>query len=574
MQDIKSLFLVFAISLGILTAWDYFFVAPGRQAELARQEAMQVEQKKNDVTVPDASIKELVAQNEAAKLVDRDEILTQTQQERISITTPSLHGSLTLKGARLDDLTLASYREHLEKDSPEVVLLSPSGAKDVYFAEFGWIPVSEGIVVPNASSVWESKDKELTPDSPVTLSWDNGKGQRFILEIAVDKDYLFTVTQRVENTTGAAVSLIPYGLLNRTRDMNLSTNMILHEGPIGVFDKTLTEITYKDVHKEKIKQFKDSEGWIGVTDKYWLTAFIPMPEEKFEGRFSYSVVKGQDRFQADYLGQPREIAAGGNAEVTTRFFAGAKQVALLEHYAQSLNAPLFDRALDFGWLYFLTKPMFHALKWIHGIIPNFGLSILLLTICVKLIMFPLANKSYRSFAKMKKLAPQVAELRERFKDDKLKQNQEMMGLYKKEKVNPLSGCLPLLIQIPVFFSLYKVLYITIEMRHAPFFGWIKDLSVQDPTTLFNLFGLIPWTPPSFLMVGILPILMGLTMGIQQRLNPPPADPVQAQVTKMLPWIFVFMFAHFPSGLVLYWVWNNTLSITQQWLINRSVNREK
>lgn len=489
------------------------------------------------------------------------------RNNRVKISTPRLHGSIALTGGRIDDLTLIDYREEQDPSSPEIILLSPKGAEGGYYAQFGWVG-AQGVKVPGQETVWAANGQTLTPEAPITLSWDNGEGLLFKRTYSIDKNFMFTVTQTVENRGGQAAALNPYGLVSRRGTPETTGFYILHEGLLGVSDKTLTEIDYDDLKDSgQIKQ-EATGGWIGITDKYWLTALIPDQKQQTGTRYLHRMQGLVDMYQVDFLGPQQSVAAGGSISSESHFFAGAKEVKQLDAYEEQLGVGQFDLAIDFGWFYFLTKPMFYALLWINDHVLNLGISILLLTVGIKAILFPLANKSYTSMSKMKKLAPKMTKMRERFGDDKMKLNQEMMALYKKEKVNPASGCLPILVQIPVFFALYKVLFVTIEMRHAPFFGWIHDLSAPDPTTIFNLFGLIPFTPPDFLMIGVWPLIMGITMFLQQKLNPQPTDPVQAKIFMFLPIIFTFLLAAFPAGLVIYWAWNNTLSMAQQWLIMR------
>jgi YidC/Oxa1 family membrane protein insertase len=492
-------------------------------------------------------------------------------QPRIKIDTPRLHGSINLVGARLDDLTLAKYHETVDPKSPEVVLLEPPGTESPYLAEFGWVAGSPDLKLPGPQTHWTSSGGTLTPTSPVTLTWDNGEGLVFSRTIGVDMDYMFAVTDSVRNTGTTPVKLSPYGLVSRTGTPQVAGYYILFEGMIGYLDGSLQEVKYSSLSPDKPLDY-GSSGWLGFTDKYWLTALVPQQGVTSKARLTHTVEGGVDRYQTDFLGPEVTIPPGAAAQSSSRFFAGAKEVNLLDAYEGS-GIPLFDHAIDFGWFYFLTKPIFLTLQFFDRILGNFGLAILLLTLCVKLLFFPLANKSYNAMSKMKLLQPEIQKLRERFPDDKARQQQEMMALYKKVGANPLAGCLPIVIQIPVFFSLYKVLFVTIEMRHAPFFGWIHDLSAPDPTSFANLFGLLPFTPPahlpivgSVLMIGAWPLVMGLTMFLQQKLNPQPVDPVQARMFMFLPIVFTFMLAGFPAGLVIYWAWNNLLSIGQQWTI--------
>jgi YidC/Oxa1 family membrane protein insertase len=490
---------------------------------------------------------------------------------RVKIDTPSLHGSIDLAGGRLDDLTLAKYHETVNPKSPDVVLLRPSGAKNAYLAEFGWVAQTPGVKLPGPDTRWTAEGGELTPSHPVTLSWNNGAGLFFTRRISLDNDYMFTVEDSVKNAGTAPVALSPYGLVSRTGTPQVLGYYILFEGLIGYLDGSLQEVKYASLGPKEPDRYASTGGWLGFTDKYWLTALIPPQNAKLEARFTHTLADGTDRYQADYLGPQAMLAPGATTTFSTRFFAGAKEVNLLDAYAAA-GIPRFDRAIDFGWFYFLTKPIFLALQFFYHLIGNFGLAILLFTLCVKLLFFPLANKSYGAMSKMKLLQPEIQKLRERFPDDKARQQQEMMALYKRVGANPLAGCLPIVIQIPVFFSLYKVLFVTIEMRHAPFFGWIHDLSAPDPTSFANLFGLLPFDPGhvpvigGFLHIGAWPLIMGLTMFAQQKLNPQPVDPVQARMFMALPVVFTFMLAHFPAGLVIYWAWNNTLSVAQQWVI--------
>ncbi|MEK7820679.1 MAG: membrane protein insertase YidC, partial [Pseudomonadota bacterium] len=484
---------------------------------------------------------------------------------RIAVETPTLKGTISLEGARLDDLVFTQYFDKPGgKGKPEPLFL-PKGDKSAYYAQFGWVG-ADGATAPGPDTLWTADKDKLTPDQPVTLTWDNGQGLKFALTLAVDASYMFTVTGRVANTGPKAATLHPYGLLARSGTPHTSDIYILHEGPLGVFDKTLKEFSYADMRKKGSEEYKSEGGWSGITDKYWLAALIPDQKAQATHRFLYRREGDQDRYQADYLQGAVSVAPGAASENRIHLFAGAKKLGLLDDYSEKIGIPRFDLAIDFGWFYFLTKPIFYALIWLNKALGNFGLAILALTVGIKLLFYPLANKSYVAMSKMKKLQPEMLKLRERLGDDKVRLNQEMMALYKREQVNPAAGCLPILVQIPVFFALYKVLYVTIEMRHAPFYGWIADLSAPDPTTVFNLFGLIPWTPPLFLMIGVWPLIMGVTMWFQQKLNPAPADPIQAKMFMWLPVIFTYMLASFPAGLVIYWAWNNVLSMTQQWLI--------
>lgn len=485
-----------------------------------------------------------------------------------------VRGSVALRGLRIDDLELLDY--HRAVDAPEeIVLFSPAGSPMPYHAEFGWVNAAGGTArVPGPDSEWAPEEgAELGDGRPVTLAWDNGEGLVFRQTLELDADYMFRITQSVENRTGQAVALHPYGLVRRTGLPELVGFYILHEGPLGVVDGTLEEFDYDDLQDEPAETFDEARGWLGITDKYWLAALVPDPGEPVRMRFASPRSASGERFQVDYLGAAVAAPAGGGASHAARLFAGAKEVHLLDRYRDELGIVLFDRAVDFGWFYVITKPLFHVLSWFSNLFGNVGLAILALTVCIRIVLFPLANKSYVAMSRMKKVQPQMMEIRDRWKDDRQKMQQEVMELYRREKANPLSGCLPILVQIPIFFALYKVLFVTLETRHEPFYGWISDLSAPDPTSIFNLFGLLPFDPPSFLMIGGWPIIMGATMVLQQRLNPAPADPMQARIMMMLPFVFIFIFAAFPAGLIVYWAWNNVLSIAQQWAIMRRVGAD-
>jgi YidC/Oxa1 family membrane protein insertase len=576
MDQQKNLIIAIVVSCAILFGFEYFF-APKSQAP-APQATTQTSSTGGPAT-PGATAPATpgvspptpggTAAPAATTAASRATVLAKTP--RVTIDTPRLKGSIDLVGARLDDLTLVNYREEPDPDSPQIVLLEPDGTSTPYFAEFGWVAGDPSVKVPGPDTQWTSSGGELTPDHPVDLTWDNGAGLRFTRHYAVDDNYMFTLTQSVANSSGAKVALYPYAFVARKGEVPVSTTYLLHVGPVGVFNGALQDgYKYADM-KPDGPTFESTGGWMGITDKYWLTAIIPDQKEKLTSDFRHVTQGGDDVYQVDYRGDAHDVAPGATLSVNDHFFAGAKEVALLDHYENTLGVPRFDRAIDFGWFYFLTKPIFLTLDFFYAHIGNFGLSIMLLTVLIKLIFFPLANKSYRAMSKMRQLQPEMTKLRERFGDDKVKLNQEMMALYKRVGANPMAGCLPIVIQIPVFFSLYKVLYVTIEMRQAPFYGWIHDLSAPDPTSFVNLFGLLPFTPPSMalLHIGAWPIIMGITMFLQQRLNPQPPDPVQAKMFLALPFVFTYMLAQFASGLVIYWAWNNTLSIAQQWTIMRA-----
>lgn len=502
-------------------------------------------------------------------------------QPVVNIATPELSGSISLKGGRIDNLELTKYHETIDPRSPHVRLLRPTGTADPYFAQFGWTPLHSGVAVPGPDTVWQTPDKVLTPEHPVTLSWDNGQGITFRRTISVDKNYMFRVADTVSNAGGAPVDLVPYGLISRTGTppAEAYSYRSAYQGMIGEFDGSLKEVKYTSVKPDEPVTYSSDGAWLGFSEDYWLTALVPPQDEKIKAQFRVTTDHGADRYQSDFLAPSVEIPAHGSADYAMRFFAGAKELSILDAYA---NAGIrnFDRAVDFGVLYFLSKPIFEALEFLNGILGNFGLAIIVFTLLVKLAFFPLANKSYSAMAKMRLLQPEMQKLRERFPDDKAKQQQEIMALYKRAGANPMAGCLPIVVQIPVFWALYEVLYVSIEMRHAPFYGWIHDLSAPDPTHWINLFGLLPFDPTALplvasvpilggaVMIGAWPIVMGVTMFLQQKLNPQPVDPMQAKMFLALPIVFTYMLAAFPAGLVIYWAWNNLLSIGQQWAIMR------
>ena len=424
------------------------------------------------------------------------------------------------------------------------------------------------MTVPTSETLWSAPDGvKLTPGTPVTLTFDNGQGLVFTRTISVDDRYMFSIKQQVANNSGNPVTLAPYALVSRHGRPEIEDFFVLHEGLIGVLGEDgAIEVDYSDLEDERLQSYNSTGGWIGITDKYWASVLIPDQTKTLTARFSNNPANAKEIFQTDYLLGAQTLPTGGAVTISGKLFAGAKVVSIIDGYKDAQKIDRFDLLIDWGWFYFITKPMFKLLDFLFKLVGNFGIAILLATVIIKLALFPLANKSYVSMSKMKLLQPEMLKIRERYSDDKVKQQQAMMELYKSEKVNPMSGCLPIVVQIPIFFALYKVLFGTIEMRHAPFFGWIQDLAAPDPTSMFNLFGLIPWDPPSFLLIGIWPIIMGVTMFLQMRLNPTPPDPVQAQIFTWMPLFFTFLLATFPAGLVIYWAWNNTLSIAQQWFI--------
>jgi YidC/Oxa1 family membrane protein insertase len=548
-MDQRNLLIAVVLSLAILVTWELFIGGPQREQLIEQVEQAEIPgapvSEPGEIPAPGTSEAPGVAVGTditaAEPSISRADVLSGT--DRVVVESPTLKGSISLEGGRIDDLVLTQYRETLDPGSSNIVLLWPDGVAQPYYANFGWSGGPEGTAVPTGETVWQANHDTLSPGNPVTLTWDNGQGLRFERLIELDENYMFTVTQRVVNNGEAPVTLSPYGLVSRTGTPDV----------LGFYILTSTG------------------GWLGITDKYWLVALVPDQERTINARFLHDSRNGEDKYQTDYIYEAVSIVPGASVQVTSRLFAGAKVVENLDTYQENLGIPLFDRAVDFGWFYFLTKPFFHALHYFAGLLGNFGLSILMLTVLVKLAFFPLANKSYRAMAQMRKLQPDMLEMRERFGDDKQRLNQEMMALYKREGVNPMSGCLPVVIQIPVFFALYKVLFVSIEMRQAPFYGWIEDLSARDPTSVMNGFGLLPWEVPelgalSILNLGVWPIVMGLSMVLQHRLNPQPTDPMQAKIFMFMPIFFTFLLAQFPAGLVIYWTWNNCLSILQQMVI--------
>jgi len=583
-EDNRNLLLAIVMSVVVLLGWQFFYGVP--QMEKQKQAAQQSQQAQSQQapaasgSTPAPSTPGQPAGSAAPGTAATQQIGTREQalaaSPRVKIDTPKIAGSISLTGARIDDVSLKAYHETVDPKSPNIVLLSPVGGPDAYYSDFGWVAAPGTTVpLPNATTVWTADNQVLTSAKPVTLSWDNGQGLTFKRIVSVDDNAMFTIRDEVENKGGAAVTLFPYGQIVRQGKPHTLGYYVLHEGLVGYLgEQGLQEYTYDKLDKEPLlspgttgKTWKDAVGgFIGITDKYWAAAVVPDQQRKYEGRYS-SVQTGTGRtYQADFLGEGIAVAPGATASSNARLFAGAKEVAAINGYEESQQIKRFDLLIDWGWFYFFTKPLFFVLDWIYKHIGNFGVAILIVTVLLKGLFFPLANKSYASMAKMKALQPEMTALRERYADDKMKQQQALMELYKTQKINPVAGCWPVLLQIPVFFALYKILFITIEMRHAPFFGWIHDLAAPDPTNLFNLFGLIPFTPPTFLHLGAWPLIMGVTMFIQMKMNPEPPDPVQKMMFTWMPVFFTFLLGSFPAGLVIYWSWNNLLSVTQQGFI--------
>ncbi len=604
MLEHKNTIIAIVLSLAVMVGWQLLIGYPQMKKE---QEQAQLKQQEQSQTMPGQTKPGQAGQAPSAQpaapggaapqapgvpsaaapsqAASRETVIAASP--RIAINTPKLGGSIDLKGGRIDDLTLTQYRETIDANSPPITLFSPSGAPDAYYAEFGWVAASGTsnasiAAVPGADTVWKQQGTgALSIDHPVTLTYDNGQGLLFTRVISIDEHYMFSLKDSVNNTGGSPVTLFPYGLISRHGTPETLGYYILHEGLIGVMgDKGEQSKTYKDMQKEKSLSWEVTNAWLGFTDKYFAATLVPDTDAKVHARFSAADKDGLETYQTDYLLDPVTVQPGSSGAADTRLFAGAKEVSVVGinfpfgpgGYNAALNLNKFDLLIDWGWFYFITKPMFLAIDYFFHVVGNFGIAILIVTVLVKLLFFPLANKSYASMAKMKAVQPQMKMIKERYPDDKSKQQQAMMELYKKEQINPIAGCLPIAIQIPVFFSLYKVLFITIEMRHAPFYGWIHDLSAPDPTNIFTLGGLIPFDPTvlpmvgSFLHLGFWPAIMGVTMWVQMKLNPAPPDPTQQVIFNWMPLIFTFMLAKFPAGLVIYWAWNNSLSVAQQSVI--------
>ncbi|MEP2942984.1 MAG: membrane protein insertase YidC [Hyphomicrobiales bacterium] len=592
MQDNKNLLIAIGLSMLVLLGWQFFVLGPQDEARRAALEAEQAAQAQLQTTNPSAAPATPAPDNQtgvvpnvpdnqptgapaapgtiqagaAGQLPTVGAALKNTSRARIS--TERLNGSINLTGGRIDDLLLLDYREEIEDGSPNIRLFHPVGTQNAYYAETGVVAAAGGPKVPNSNTVWSIKGNQtLSVDKPLTLVWDNGEGLSFERTYEIDENYMFTLTDKVMNSGAEAVNVYPYGFVSRRGRPKTSGIWILHEGLIGMFgEEGLQEIDYDDLEDTpSIEEPATINGWLGITDKYWAATLIPSSESSFKGRFAYSA-GATPAFQADFLADPLNVQPNGSASVSTRLFAGAKETNLIDAYEET-GIERFELLIDWGWFYFLTKPLFHALDYLFKIFGNFGVAILAVTVGIKILFFWFANRSYVSMSRMKLVQPKMKEIQERHKDDKPRVQQEMMKLYREEKINPLAGCWPVLIQIPVFFSLYKVLFVTIEMRHAPFFGWIQDLAAPDPTTFMNLFGLIPIDMPGWMpLIGVWPLLMGITMFIQMKLNPAPPDPTQQFIFNWMPVIFTIMLASFPAGLVIYWAWNNLLSVIQQYVI--------
>ena len=555
-MDNKNVFIAIALSMSVLLFWGAFVETPKTIDQKSKQNQNQVE---NDLNVNN-NITPNINEPTEVKTITREESINKF--ERVKIENKNIIGSISLKGGIIDDISFKNYKQNLNNNK-NIEFLNPKETKNGYFVETGWTSIGNGIKVPTINSIWTVKgNKILSENKPIILEWNNGEGIVFKKIIEIDDKYFFKISQEVNNETASSIDLYPYAQITRNKIPDDIQNFyISHEGFIGVFDEELKEDDYDDIEENKIVR-EANNGWFGITDKYWMTALVPEKGKNFKSTFLY-----KNAFKANYiLNNPITIKASSSNSNKLKLFIAAKEVETIDTYAANLKIDKLDLVIDWGWFYFFTKPLFFVIDYLFKFSGNFGLAIILITIGIRLLFFPLANYSFRSMAKMKALQPEMVRLKEVHKEDKMKLQQEMMSLYKKEKVNPASGCLPVLIQIPFFFAIYKMLFISLEMRHQPFFGWIKDLSAQDPTSLFNMFGLIPWDPPSFMVIGVWPILMGMTMWLQQKLNPAPTDPIQAKIFMFFPLFLTIILASFPSGLVVYWTVNNILTIAQQWVI--------
>ena len=554
-MDFKNVLMAIVLSTVVLIGWATFFEAPIIEQEVPEKQIT----KNQDDSSPSVTDEDKEIKNE----ITRDDVINNTK--RVSIENENIKGSISLKGAIIDDIIFKNYKEKLGGQE-NVTFLNPRNASKEYFIETGWASSgSENIKLPVLDTIWKIKgNSRLTPNNPITLEWDNGDNLIFTKKIELDDKFLFKITQNIKNKSNKSYQFYPYAQITKKGKPDGMQIYILHEGFLGVFGDELKEEDYDDVEKEKFT-INSSKGWLGITDKYWLTAIVPEKGKEFKAEF----VSKNEKYRANYIIKEASIL-NPDSSISNKIntFVAAKEVAVIDGYAEKLNIEKFDLAIDWGWFYFFTKPLFFIIDYFFKLTGNFGLAIVIITALVRLIFFPLANYSFKSMAKMKMLQPEMLRLKELHKGDKAKLQQEMMALYKREKVNPISGCLPVVIQIPFFFAIYKMLYVTLEMRHQPFFGWIKDLSERDPTSVFNLFGLIPWDPPTFLMIGAWPILMGISMWVQQKLNPTPPDPIQAKIFMFFPLFLTIILAPFPSGLVVYWTVNNILTIAQQWVIMR------
>ncbi len=566
-MESRNLILAIILSVGVLFIWSFFFEAPEQEmlnGEIESNDMSEVNSNELDMEAIDEIERSLgITENDNIGL---DEALS--ADKRVKIETNSIVGSINLKGLRIDDIVLKKYNETQEEFSEKIRVLQPIDTYDGYEVTFGWIKNQDAnFETPNAESIWKvsNNNATLTSNNEVEFEWSNTTGQTFVTTIGLDEDYLFDITQEVKNNSNEEIIINNASKVTRKQAPSLSGMFILHEGLLGVLQEKLELIDYDDLKDdEETLNFESDNGWVGITDKYWLAALIPDQNKSFKAIYTYD-----NGYIAYYRSlNATKVAAGSDHIVESQIFIGAKEAKLIDRYQEDYGIYNFDLAIDWGWFYFLTKPLFNVIYFFSELSGNFGLAIIILTVITRIVFFPLANWSFISMAKMKMLQPEMTRIKELHKDDRAQQQQALMALYKKEKVNPISGCLPILIQIPFFFAIYKMLFVSIEMRHAPFYGWIQDLAAKDPTTIFNLFGLIPWDPPSFMIIGIWPVLMGLTMYIQQKLNPAPPDPIQARIFMFFPLFITILLAQFAAGLVIYWTTNNVLSIIQQWIINK------
>ena len=550
-MDSKNVIAAISLSAAVIIIYGLFFAPPPPDPKKINNE-------KNNI-VESTSEAPSLDQNVEVSKISRNEAIE--NEDRVQFENSTVIGSISLVGGSIDDLTFKKYTNTLNGDD-NVILLNPKKVEDGYYIETGWATANKNINLPNSKTIWTIEgNNKLTPNSPIKLSWTNDQNIKFIKDISIDDQYLFRVNQTIINNSEKTYNFYPYGQIIRNLAPEIIDFFILHEGLIGVFDDQLVEEDYDDIEEKKFSINAD-KGWLGITDKYWITSLIPQENRKFRTDFDY-----KNKFRANFIEtSATEIGANETKSNEIKIIIAAKEVDIIDGYAENLNISKYDLAIDWGWFYFLVKPLFFLIDYFFKLTGNFGIAIILITICIRIVFFPLANYSFKSMAKMKVLQPEMTRLKELHKEDKMKLQQEMMALYKKEKVNPVSGCLPIFIQIPFFFAIYKVLFVTLEMRHQPFYGWIKDLSERDPTSIFNLFGLIPWDPPSFLLIGVWPCLMGLSMYLQQKLNPTPPDPIQAKIFAFFPLFLTVILAPFPSGLVIYWTINNILTMAQQYVI--------
>jgi len=561
-MDNKNVFVAIALSMSVLLFWGAFFETPKKDNPNLKANNQTQQKTENSITPSTNQAPSINQINVEKKLSRKDSV---NRSSRIKIENENIVGSISLEGGLIDDVSFKNHKQTVN-GKKNIEFLNPSQSENGFYVESGWAGIGNNIKVPTKNSIWEVEgNKILTDKSPITIKWDNKEGIIFKKKIELDEKYLFKISQEIQNNSSKNLELYPYAQITRNKIPDDIQNFyISHEGFIGVFEDELKEDDYDDVEDNKIVR-EANEGWLGITDKYWMTVLVPEKGKNFKSTFQY-----KDAFKANYIiNDPVKINASSKGSNNFRLFVAAKEVNTIDTYSETQKINKLDLVIDWGWFYFFTKPLFFVIDYLFKFSGNFGIAIVLITIAIRALFFPLANFSFRSMAKMKAVTPEMTRLKELHKDDKVKLQQEMMALYRKEKINPAAGCLPVLIQIPFFFAIYKMLFISLEMRHQPFFGWVQDLSAADPTSIFNLFGLIPWSPPSFMIIGIWPILMGVSMWVQQKLNPAPTDPIQAKIFAFFPLFLTIILASFPSGLVVYWTINNILTIAQQWVINKN-----